>query len=110
MQQQNKLIQHLGIIAGMCNEVDLIGRIDECIGRGRRKVSVGQAVQSMILNALGFSGRALYLTPRFYESRPVDVLVGKGLTAEDLHDASLGTALDAIYDYGMTKLFYQVSS
>jgi transposase len=63
----------------------------------------------MILNALGFSGRALYLTPRFYKSRPVDVLVGEGLTAEHLNDASLGTALDALYDTGITELFFSVS-
>ena len=32
------------------------------------------------------------------------------LKARDLHDASLGTALDAIYDYGITELFFEVSS
>ena len=76
----------------------------------RRKVSVGQAVQAMIVNALGFSGRALYLNTRFYESRPVEVLVGEGLSAHDLHDSSLGTALDAIYEYGITELFFSVAS
>ena len=107
---ENKLIQHLGLIAGMCNEVALVDKIDGYIPKNRRKVSVGEAVQAMILNALGFSGRALYLTPRFYESRPVDLLIGSGLEANDLHDASLGTALDAIYDYGITELFFNVSS
>ena len=43
----------------------------------RRKVSVGQAVKAMISNALGLSGRALYLTKRFYASRPVDLLIGE---------------------------------
>lgn len=107
---QNKLMQHLGIVAGVCDETKLAQLIDRCIAQKRRKVSVGQAVQAMIINALGFSGRALYLNTRFYENRPVDVLVGEGLSAHDLHDSSLGTALDAIYEYGITELFFYVVS
>ena len=106
---ESKLIQHLGIVGGICNESHLAELIDRQIEQKRRKVSVGQAVQAMILNALGFTGRALYLTPRFYASRPVDVLVGEGIQSGDLHDSSLGTALDAIYEYGITELFYTVA-
>jgi len=109
-QHQSKLIQHLGIVAGVCDELGLAELIDERIPQPRRKVSVGQAVKAMILNALGFSGRALYLNPRFYENRPVEQLIGKGVTAADLHDASLGTALDALYEYGITELFYRIAS
>jgi len=108
-EHESKLIQHLGIISGICNECSLAELIDLHIEQKRRKVTVGQAVQAMILNALGFTGRALYLTPRFYTSRPVDVLVGSGLKASDLHDSSLGTALEAIYEYGITELFYSVA-
>ena len=106
---ETKLIQQLGIISGICEESRLAYLIDLHIEQKRRKVSVGQAVQAMILNALGFSGHALYLTPRFYKSRPVEVLVGSGLRARDLNDSSLGTALDAIYEYGITELFYSVT-
>ena len=107
--QETKLIQQLGLISGICDESRLAYLIDLHIEQKRRKVSVGQAVQAMILNALGFSGHALYLTPRFYKSRPVEVLVGSGLRARDLNDSSLGTALDAIYEYGITELFYSVT-
>jgi len=62
------------------------------------------------LNALGFSNKTLYLTPNFYENRPVDLLIKEGLEAKDLHDDCLGTALDALYDYGVTELFYRISS
>ena len=108
-EHESKLIQHLGIISGICNECRLTELIDLHIEQKRRKVTVGQAVQAMILNALGFTGRALYLTPRFYTSRPVDVLIGSGLKAADLHDSSLGTALETIYEYGITELFYAVA-
>ena len=52
---QSKLMQHLGIVAGVCNESGLADLIDRQVAQKRRKVSVGQAVQAMILNALGFS-------------------------------------------------------
>ena len=106
---ESKVIQHVGLISGICDESGLVELIDERVHQPRRVVSVGRAVKAMILNALGFSGRALYLTPRFYKNRPVDVLVGDELTAEHLNDASLGTALDALYETGVTELFFSVS-
>ncbi len=107
---KQKIIQHLGIVAGVCNEIELINTIDAEIEKPKRKVTVGQAVQSIILNALGFSGRAMYLHPDYYRKRPVDLLVGEGLEPEDLNDDCLGSALDALYDYGVTELFYRVAS
>ena len=107
---RQKIIQHLGIVAGICNEIELIKTIDGEIKKPKRKVTVGQAVQSIILNALGFSGRAMYLHPDYYRKRPVDLLVGEGLKPEDLNDDCLGSTLDALYDYGVTELFYRVTS
>lgn len=107
---EGKLIQHLGIVAGICDELGLAKLIDAHIQKQKRKVSVGTAVKAMILNALGFTGRALYLTPEFYRTRPVDVLLGESIKAEDLHDDCLGTALDALYEYGVTELFYELAS
>jgi len=107
---KQKIIQHLGIVAGICNEIELIKTIDGEIDKPKRKVTVGQAVQSIILNALGFSGRAMYLPPEYYRKRPVERLVGEGIEPEDLNDDSLGGALDALYDYGVTELFYLVAS
>src|SRR4030042_5927187 len=92
---KQKIIQHLGIVAGICNEIELIKTIDGEIDKPKRKVTVGQAVQSIILNALGFSGRAMYLHPEYYRKRPVELLVGEGIEPEDLNDDSLGGALDA---------------
>jgi transposase len=110
MKYGNKILQHLGILSGICNKVRIVESIDKLVLKPGRKVSVGKAVEAMILNALGFSNKALYLTPRFYESRPVDHLLGEGIQASDLHDDCLGTALDSLYNYGITELFYQVSS
>jgi transposase len=62
-------LDHLGIVAGMCYRVGLINRIDERVKDTGREVSVGQAVQAMVLNGLGFVGRPLYLTPEFYRTK-----------------------------------------
>ena len=107
---ETKLIQHLGIVAGICKESRLAELIDERVEQPRRHVTVGQATVAMILNALGLSVRALYLTKRFFVNRPVDQLIAPHIKAEDLHDYSLGTALDAIYEYGITELFSSVAA
>lgn len=73
---QTQDLDHLGIVAGVCEQIDLIGQIDARVPETGRTVSVGQAVQAMVLNGLGFVGRALYLMPEFFRSKPVDLLVG----------------------------------
>src|ERR1051326_829586 len=103
-------IDHLGIVAGICQQIDLIGKIDEMVGDSGRKVSVGQAIQAMVLNGLGFVNRPLYLTPEFYANKPVEALIGAGIRAEDLNDDCLGRALDVVYEVGVTEIFVQVAS
>jgi len=55
-------VDYLGLIAGMCNEIDIAGIIDrECGAQAHNKsISFGKAVVCMILNGLGFIGRTLY--------------------------------------------------
>ena len=103
-------LDHLGIVAGVCQQIGLIEQIDACVGVTGRKVSIGEAVQGMVLNALGFVGRALYLTPEFFDNKPIDLLIREGLTAEDFNDDSLGRALDKLYDAGITEVFAHVAS
>ncbi len=103
-------LDHLGIVAGICQQIGLVEQIDTYVGVTERKVSVGEAVQAMVLNALGFVGRALYLTPEFFDNKPVDLLIREGLTAEDLNDDSLGRALDMLYKAGITQVYFCVAS
>jgi transposase len=103
-------LDHLGIVAGICHRIDLIETIDTFIGQTRRPVSVGEAVIAMILNALGFVGRPLYLTPEFFSNKPVDLLIHPRLCAEDFTDDTLGRALDCLYEKGITEVFATVAS
>ena len=102
-------IDHLGIVAGICQEIGLIEEIDRQIGPSEQKVSCGEGVQAMVLNALGFSSRALYLMPDYMHNKPVDLLIRSGLSAEDFNDDSLGRSLDALYAKGVTEVFAQVA-
>jgi transposase len=107
---QSQRLDHLGIVAGICNEIGLIETIDAQLPDSGRKVSVGQAVQAMVLNGLGFVSRPLYLSPEFFHNKPVDVLVGAGLDAADLNDDCLGRALEQLFKQGVTELFAAVSA
>lgn len=64
----------------------------------------------MVLNALGFSNRALYLLPYYMYNEPVDVLIGAGLNAGEFNDDSLWRSLEVLYTKGVTEVFAQVSA
>jgi transposase len=102
---QTERLDHLGIVAGVCREAGIAAWLDEQVGENRRVVSVGTAVVAMILNGLGFSNRQLYLVPQFFANKPVEHLLGEGITADMLNDDSLGRALDWIYEHDPTTLF-----
>jgi transposase len=107
---ETQRIDHLGIVAGICREIGLIEEIDRQVAPNEQKVSVGQGIQAMVLNALGFSSRALYLMPNYLHNKPVDLLIGRGLVADDFNDDSLGRSLEALYDRGVTEVFAQVAA
>ena len=104
-------LDHLGIVAGICKQIGLIEIIDGALAMpSERKVSCGEAVQAMVLNALGLTGRALYLMPEYMSNKPVDLLIREGLVAADFNDDTLGRALDEVQQAGVTEVFAQVVS
>src|SRR5947208_1952630 len=74
------------------------------------RVSVGRATVAMVLNGLGFSHRQLYLVPQFFANKPVEHLLGAGITAEMLNDDCLGRTLDWLYAHDLTKLFAGIAT
>ena len=68
-------------------------------------MSVGKATVAMVLNGLGFSNRQLYLVPQYFENKPVEHLLGEGITADMLNDDCLGRTLDWLYEHDVTTLF-----
>jgi transposase len=102
---ETKRLDHLGIVAGVCKVAGIAEWLDKQAGEQRRQVSVGTATVAMILNGLGFSNRQLYLVPQFFENKPVEHLLGEGITADMLNDDCLGRTLDWIYEHDPTTLF-----
>jgi len=107
---ETQRIDHLGIVSGVCHEISLIEQIDAQVKTSERKVSCGQGTQALILNALGFVGRALYLVPDYMHNKPVDLLIAPDLCAEDLNDDTLDRCLDDLYEAGVTEVFYKVAA
>lgn len=107
---KTKNLDHLGIVAGVCDELGLVSLIDEFTQSDeQRKVSVGTCIYSMVLNGLGFANSTLYLTPEFFEDKALDVLIGEGIKATDLNSHSLSSALDAVHKAGIERLFFSLS-
>ncbi len=105
VEYQTERLDHLGIVAGVCREAGIAEWLDERAGEQRRSVSIGTATVAMVLNGLGFSNRQLYLVPQYFENKPVEHLLGAGITADMLNDDCLGRTLDWLYEHDVTTLF-----
>lgn len=108
---ESKVMDHLGLVAGMYDELGIGVEIDQHIIQDfdKRIISVGDAVKALVLNGLGFVNQQLYLVPSFFESKPTERLMGRGILPEHLNDDVLGRALDSLYDYGVTELYSVVA-
>jgi len=107
----SKTLGHLGLVAGMFDELGIGRVIDELVPQDleQRTLSVGTLVKAMVLNGLGFVNQRLYLVSHFFCDKPVERLLGKGVQAEQLNDDALGRALDDVHHYGVTELYRCVS-
>jgi hypothetical protein len=99
VEYQTERLDHLGIVARVCQEAGIAEWLDKQAGDSRRSVSRGKAAVAMILSGLGFSNRQLYLVPQYFENKPVEHLLGEGITADmqsaRLFGAHVGLALRA---------------
>ena len=103
-------LDHLGIIAGVIKDLGIIEIIDRRIPPdGQQEITTGEAVAAMIINGLGFSNRPLYLTPQFFENKPMALLFREGMEAEHFNRSKLGRSLDAVYRYGADQIFSEIA-
>jgi transposase len=103
-------LDHLGIVAGLIDEIGLVELLNERLGIDpREKVSTGVVVKAMLLNGLGFVSAPLYLFEEFFKGKATEQLLGKGIKPEQLNDDRLGKALDELYATGLSDLFLSIS-
>jgi transposase len=80
-----KNIDHLGLVAGIIDEIGIVEIINEQVSIERGEiVTAGQVVKAIILNGLGFVSRALYLFPQFFEDKATEHLLGEGIEPKQL--------------------------
>lgn len=104
-------IDHLGIVAGIIDDVGVVDEIDRRLGvHPQERLSCGQAVKAMILNGLGFLSAPLYLFEEFFAGKATEHLIGPGIKPEHLNDDRLGRVLDKLFESDLTELFVSVAS
>ena len=104
-------IDHLGIVAGIIDEMGLVEQINQLLGtHPQEMISTGQAVKAMILNGLGLVSAPLYLFERFFVGKATEHLLGEGISPAHLNDDRLGRVLDKLYyEAGLTQVFVTVA-
>ena len=108
IQVQN--LDHLGLVAGIIDEIGLVEQINSLVGQHEcERVSSGHVVKAMILNGLGFVSAPLYMFSKFFEGKAIEHLIGEGIKAEHLNDDRLGRVMDKLYLSGLSQLFMAVA-
>jgi transposase len=105
----SKQIAHLGLVAGIIDELGISAVIDNALPKTRNHILPHSAVvKAMLLNGLGFNERRLYFFSRFFTNLSTEQLFGPGVTPDHLNDDVLLRTLDRIYEYGSTDLFNDI--
>lgn len=103
-------LDHLGLVAGIIDRIQIVERINQLVGcQPGEIVSPGHAVKAMILNGLGLVSAPLYLFSKFFEGKPTEHLIGKGIQPEHLNDDRLGRVLDKLYVTGLSQTFTAIA-
>jgi len=110
MDIQVKNLDHLGIVAGIVDQIGLVEEIDRQIEQHPLQIiSTGQVVKAMILNGLGFVSAPLYLFSEFFIGKATEHLLGEGIKPEHLNDDRIARALDSLWNQGLTTLFTSIA-
>lgn len=104
-------IDHLGLVAGMCDEIGLVELIDRACGPqdSNKNLTFGQCVKCMVMNGLGFVGRTLYLYSEYFEDKPLEHLIGAKVSPDQIDNNVLGRTLDKLFSLGVTEIFGRIS-
>jgi len=109
MKLSSAYLGHHGLVAGLYDELGIGDVIDQNLPKqGQHKLPHSVAVKAMIINALGFNERRLYMFPEFFENLDTERLLGTGVVPADINDDVLGRTLDRIYDGDPTELFLKI--
>ena len=105
MRHHTERLDHLGIMAGICDDIDPVEQIDRLVPAPTTASQYWASGESCGHQRLGFVNRPLYLPPEFFTDKAVDLdlPIGPGITAEVLNEDSLRRALGALYEAGLRR-------
>ncbi|MHC5747365.1 MAG: IS1634 family transposase [Nostoc sp.] len=104
-----KNIDHLGIVAGLIDEIGIVEIINSKLGIDpREKVAAGILVKAILINGLGFVSRPLYLFSQFFQDKGIEILLEEGVKSEYINDDKIGRVMDKLYKYGLNNLFIEI--
>ncbi len=105
-----KTINHLGIIAGIIDELDIVNIVNRELGIEEQEIAnSGEIVKAIILNGLGFVSQPLYLFPKFFDDKATEHLLGQGILPEHLNEHKIGRVMDKLYSCGLSELFLLIA-
>jgi transposase len=108
-QIETKNLDHLGLIAGIIDDLQIENIVDSLIEKDiREKISAGKVIKAIIINGLGFLSKPLYLFPNFFADKPVENLLGNGIKAEEINDDKIGRVMDKLYDVSLELLWTKI--
>lgn len=88
----------------------MVEEIDKLVGtKDKQIVTTGEAVMAVVINALGFVNRPLYLFPEFMRNKPTELFFREELKPEDFNDDTIGRTLERLYENDPTKIFMHIA-
>ena len=104
-----KNLDHLGIVAGLIDEIRIVEIINSKLGiDSREKISAGTVVKAILINGLGFVSRPLYLFSQFFEDKRIEELLGEEIKTDYINDDKIGRVMDELYKHGLNDIFIEV--
>lgn len=104
-----KNIDHLGIVAGLIDEIGIVETINSKLGIDpREKITAGILVKAILINGLGFVSRPLYLFNQFFDDKGIKILLGEEVESNYINDDKIGRVMDKLYKYGLNNLFIEI--
>jgi transposase len=106
---QIKNIDHLGIVAGLIDEIGIVEIINSQLGIDpREKITAGTLVKAILINGLGFVSRPLYLFSQFFDDKAIEILLGEDVKTDYINDDKIGRVMDKLYKSGLNNLFMEI--
>lgn len=94
------------LVRGLCDQLELVAIIDRAVAwdAPHSKLSPGERILALILGMF-MRQRPLYRVHESFRRTDVELLLGKGVTIDDLNDDGFARALDKLHHAGPAGVF-----